>query len=174
MLAADLNHALDADAADSRWIGLYRAGGAAAFIGAVFIPIQIIVFIMWPPPSTVIGYFTVFQNNRLVGLLDLDLLMIVQNVLGAVLILALYLALKRTSESIMAIAALLGLVGGAAYFAANPAFNMLFLSANTQPPPPKRRRRYVWPPARRCWPCIMGLPSTRTTFSGPSPCSSSR
>ena len=128
MLSTRLDQTVDAEGPISRWKGVYRAGGAAALVGAVFIPIQIIVFIMWPPPSTVIGYFTVFQNNRLLGLLDLDLLLIVQNALGVVVILALYIALKRTGESIMAVAVLLGLVGAAAYFAANPAFSMLFLS----------------------------------------------
>ena len=117
-----------AETADFRWKGLYAVGGAAALIIGVFIPIQIIVFIVSPPPSTVIDYFTLFQSNRILGLLDLDLLLIADTALSIPILLALYVALRRASESLMAIATALGFVGIAAYFASNTAFNMLFLS----------------------------------------------
>ncbi len=38
------------------WKALYRVAGVAALIMVVFIPIQSIVFVAWPPPSTVIGW----------------------------------------------------------------------------------------------------------------------
>lgn len=123
-----MNQVIDAENADSRWKGLYKVGGVAALIIVVLIPIQAIVFIAWPPPSTVIGYFTLFQNNKLLGLLDLDLLLIVDQALAIPILLALYIALRRASESFMAIATTLALVGIAAYFASNTAFNMLSLS----------------------------------------------
>ena len=113
---------------DPRWKGLYKASGVAALVSLALIPIQIIVFIVWPPPSTVEGFFTVFQNNWLQGLLNLDLLYIVSNVLMILIYLGLYAALKRASESSTAIALTLGLVGIAAYFASNTAFEMLSLS----------------------------------------------
>ena len=91
-------------------------------------PIQIIVYIASPPPSTAMGFFTLFQNNSLLGLLALDLLLIVDQVLYVPIILALYVTLRRTNESFMAIALTLGIVGIAAYFASNTAFNMLSLS----------------------------------------------
>jgi hypothetical protein len=116
------------ETADSRWKGLFTVGGAAALITAVFIPIQIIVIIASPPPSTVIDYFTLFQHNRILGLLDLDLLLIADTALFIPILLALYVALRRASESLMAIATALGFVGIAAYFASNTAFNMLSLS----------------------------------------------
>ena len=74
------------------------------------------------------GFFTLFQNNSLLGLLALDLLLIVDQVLYVPIILALYVTLRRTNESFMAIALTLGIVGIAAYFASNTAFNMLSLS----------------------------------------------
>ena len=113
---------------DSRWKGLCKVGGAAALTMLVLMVIQIIIFIAWPPPGTVDAYFTLFQNNWLLGLLSLDLLYIANNVLMILIYLALYAALKRASESSMAIALALGLVGIAAYFASNTAFEMLSLS----------------------------------------------
>lgn len=112
----------------SAWKPLYRVGGAAALTIVGIMVIQIIVFIAWPPPSTVLGYFTLFHKNGLLGLLSLDLLYIVDTVLVIPLYLALYAALRRASPSFMAIALALGLVGIAAYFASNTAFEMLSLS----------------------------------------------
>jgi len=123
-----MNQVIDSETADSRWKGLYKVGGVAALTMLVLIPIQIIIFTVWPPPSTVDGYFTLFQNNRLLGLLSLDLLYMLTNALLVLIYLALYAALKRASESFMAIALALGLVGIAAYFASNTAFEMLSLS----------------------------------------------
>jgi Domain of unknown function (DUF4386) len=112
----------------STWQPLYRAGGAAALTIVGIMVIQIIVFIVSPPPSTVLGYFTLFHQNGLLGLLSLDLLYLVDNALVILLYLALYTALRRASPSFMAIALAFGLVGIAAYFASNTAFEMLSLS----------------------------------------------
>jgi hypothetical protein len=113
---------------DSRWESLYRVGGAATLLAAVTIPIAIIVYIVSPPPTTVAGYFTLFQDNMLLGLLALDLLLIIAVVLSIPMVLALYVALRRASESFMVIALTLSLVGATAYFASNTSFNMLSLS----------------------------------------------
>jgi hypothetical protein len=113
----------------TNWKSLYKVAGVAALIMVVFIPIQSIIFFVWPPPSTVIGWFTLFQNNRLLGLLDMDLLLIIDQVLMGLVLLALYAALKRASPSFMTIALTSGLVGIATYFASSTAFNMLSLSS---------------------------------------------
>jgi hypothetical protein len=119
---------------DSRWNWLYKVAGTAALITVAFIPIQMVLFIAWPPPgfepnsNTVIGWFTLFHHHRLLGLIQLDLLLIVDQVLAIPIVLALYVALRRASESIMAIATALGLVAVAAYLASNTAFPMLSLS----------------------------------------------
>jgi hypothetical protein len=114
--------------ADSAWKLLYRIGAVAALIIVVLIVIEIPILIAWPPPSTVIGYFTLFQNNWLLGLLNLDLLFMLSNALLILMYLALYAALRRASPSFMAIALTLGLVGIAAYFASNTALELLSLS----------------------------------------------
>ncbi len=65
-----------ANIADPAWKALYRVGGVAGLTVVVFSLIQFIVFVASPPPSTVIGYFTLFHKNALLGLLDLNLLSI--------------------------------------------------------------------------------------------------
>ena len=70
------------DQDDSRWQWLYRLGGAAALLIVAFIPLQVIIFMTWPPPTTALGYFTLFQSNPLVALLDLDLLLVIDQIVG--------------------------------------------------------------------------------------------
>jgi hypothetical protein len=112
---------------ESAWTPLYRIGAVAALIVVLFYVIQIIVFVVSPPPNTVISYFTLFHKNALLGLLDLDLLSIVDYALFVPLFLALYIALRRVSPSFMVIATALALIGIATYFASNTAFEMLSL-----------------------------------------------
>ena len=123
-----MNQVTNTKTTGSVWKSLYKVGGVAALIIVVLIPIQSFIFVADPPPSTVIGYFTLFQNNWFLELLDLDLLYIVDSALLILIYLALYAALKRASESFTAIALTIGLVGIAAYFASNTAFEMLSLS----------------------------------------------
>ena len=114
----------------TEWKPLYRVGGAAALITAVLIPLQIVVFVVWAPPfdGTASEWFGLFQDNRLRGLLSLDLLLMVDYVLLVPIVLALYVALRRASESLMAVGTALYFVAIAAYFAPNTAFEMLSLS----------------------------------------------
>jgi len=64
-----MNQVTDAEAANSDWRSLYRVGGTAALIIVVLILIQSFIFVVYPPSSTVIDYFTLFRNNRVLGLL---------------------------------------------------------------------------------------------------------
>ncbi len=86
------------------WQTLHRVGGMAALAVLVFIPIQMVVFFLWPPPNSVIGWFTLFQDNALVGLLDMDLLLIVDYLLLVGVFSALWASLRLANESLMTIA----------------------------------------------------------------------
>lgn len=123
-----------AETADPTWRSLYKVGGTAALIIVALAIVQIIFFVVWPPPgfgsdvSTVTGYFTLLQENRLLGLLHLDLLLMVDYILLVLMFIALYVVLRRVSQSFMAIAIVLVFVGIATYFPSNIAFSMLSLS----------------------------------------------
>jgi len=81
-----------------------------------------------PPPSTVIDYFMLLQHNRFLGLVDLGLFDIAALTFLVPMFLAVYIALRRASASLMAIATTLSLVGIAVYLATETAFSMLSLS----------------------------------------------
>jgi hypothetical protein len=124
----------NAETADSAWRSLYRVGGTAALTIVAIALVQMIAFILWPPPGfeadvgTVTGYFTLLQDDMLLGLLHLDLLLLVDYVLLVLMFLALYIVLRQVSQSFMAIAMALVFVGIATYFPSNIAFSMLSLS----------------------------------------------
>ncbi len=115
-------------AAGAVWRPLYRVGGAAALLSVVFILAAAVVFIAWPIPTTLEAWFARYQQNALIGLLNLDLLLVASYVAMIPIYLALYVALRRVSESFMALALAFSLVGAALILAVNPAFAMLSLS----------------------------------------------
>lgn len=116
------------EAVDAQWQTLYRIGAWVGIVAMTLIPVSIIVFIMWPPPETVSGHFARLQANLLLGLLSIDLIYLVTNVLMLPLMLALYMALRRDNESLMLLALTAVLVGTVALLAANPLVEMWTLS----------------------------------------------
>ena len=110
------------------WNSLYKVGGIASLIIVAFMPLQMAVFVIWPPPSTITGWFALFEENTIVGLLDMDLLLIVDYVLLVVIFLALWSTLRKTSESFVTFALILQIVSAATYFSSATAFEMLSLS----------------------------------------------
>jgi uncharacterized protein DUF4386 len=117
-----------AEPADSAWTPLYRVGGLAALLAVAIMPLAVFAFLAWPPPTTIESWFALFQRNGFLGLLDLDLLLVTSYVVMTPLYLALYIALRRVSQSFMAIALAFNLLGTALILAANPAAAMLTLS----------------------------------------------
>jgi hypothetical protein len=119
----------DLERHESDWRTLFRLAGIAALTVVALIPVQALVYILWPPPITVPDYFSVFQRNPLLGFLDLDLLLIVDQLLIVVLLLGLYVALKRADPSLMLIGAAAGLLGAGLMIVSREAtFSMLSLS----------------------------------------------
>jgi len=113
---------------NSKWKNLYKMGGVAAIISAVLLLIEIIVFTLWPQPTTALGYFTLIQSNKLIGLIDFYLLEFIAYALFIPIFLALYMALKRLNESYMLLSITLAIVGITIFLATNNSFSMIPLS----------------------------------------------
>lgn len=110
------------------WKPLFKIAGLALYAINFFVVIQIIVYMVSPPPKEVVGFFHLFQKNTLLGLLSLDLIMLADWVLEIPALLALYIVLKRKNESYVLLATVLAMIGIAIYFASGVAFEMLLLS----------------------------------------------
>lgn len=127
-----MKHSISGESSGSGWERLYRAGGGAALVaGIIFrrnLGVEIAIFSAQKQPATVTGWFTLLQDNRLLGLVYLNIFDLVNYALVGVMYLALYAALRRAHKSQMAISTTAALVGIAVYFASNTALSMLSLS----------------------------------------------
>lgn len=110
------------------WKGLLKAGGIMAFVVIGLIPIQMIVFILYPPPETALEFINLYHENWFIGMLSLDLLYIINNTFLIIVYLGLFAALRKTDFSLTVIAITLGLIGIASYFASTVIFEMQILS----------------------------------------------
>ncbi len=112
----------------SGWQSLYRTGGVAAFVVVALTLLEVVGFIFYPQPSTVSGWFELYQRNWIVGLLDFWGLEVPMYVMFAVVFLALYVVLREADGGLMAIALAFVLIGVGVFLATNNAFTMLSLS----------------------------------------------
>lgn len=117
-----------ADTNEVRWHSLYRIAAFAALLTVGLFFFQIVAFFVWPPPSSVAGYFVLLRSHPFIGLASLDFLIIVDEVLAIPLALALYFSLRRIHESIVLIATALSAASIACFLIGTPALNMLYLS----------------------------------------------
>jgi len=119
------------ESADPRWKDLYRIGFIACAAFPAFILIAVIAYFIWPysPGSTsVADIFADLQNNRLGGLVSLDLSVVVLMPVMILEVLALYVALKQINESYALIALVLGLMGALLWLVSKPLVEMVALS----------------------------------------------
>lgn len=112
------------------WKTLYQFGALAAFLMVVIIVVQMIVFISAPPPlgGTASDWFALFQQNKLIGLIDFEFLMVIYTLIAIPLTFSIYYALRSTNEAFATLYVALSLIGVVCFIAARPAFEMLRLS----------------------------------------------
>lgn len=110
------------------WTGLVVTGAWVALASVVLIVVQIAIYRIWPPPQTTVQFFEVLLNNPLRGVIALDVLYIVSNLLAFLLYFALAVVLWRVSRSAVVVALAFGVLGMAAYMAWPRAVEMLRLA----------------------------------------------
>lgn len=114
---------------DPRWKTLFYLAAFAAVYVIILIPIQGIIFIVSPPPGTVLGFFELFQESILLGLINLDLLLTIDYILVLFIYFALFIVLSRKEKSLSLIATILGCLSITLYIVSREAtFNMIALS----------------------------------------------
>lgn len=117
---------------DSPRRGLYLFGGIAALLTVVLGTTEVLLeagsSALAGGPVTASEWYTLLQTNRLLGLALLEVFEVVLLPLGGLMFLALYAALRRTSESLMAIVIVCELISIAIFLSSNIALGMLNLS----------------------------------------------
>lgn len=113
----------------TEWHGLVRLGAAAAVFVVVMIPVQAAIFLLAPPPSTVEGYFLLFQENPLLGLLSLDFLLTLDYLVLIPFYLSLYAVIRREAPAWGLLALITGLISIVLFvFSREATFSMWILS----------------------------------------------
>ena len=129
MSQSKLDQVTDAETIDSDWKSLCNIGGVAALLWIVYsIIAMIILIILGGLPSTADECFAVLQDNRIVGLLRLDLLTVIVMPLYYLLFFGIYVALRRTNGAYAALATALAFVGVTLFLATPSVFSMTYLS----------------------------------------------
>lgn len=113
---------------DPEYRGLYRIGGLAAWIVAFLTIAEIMAFIFFPQPSSIRGWFILFQTNPILGVLDFWGLEVLMYAMFVLVFLALYVVLRVVNKSAMAIALIVSLLGIAVFFATSNPFSLVPLS----------------------------------------------
>jgi hypothetical protein len=129
----------DAKVSESTWKVLYIIGGVAALTAVLVFRRNLAVELMtfngfglfsmpdaWP--INAVDWFTLFQDDRFVGLVLFNLIDLVNYALVGLIFLALYGALRKTHKRAMVIATSFTFAGVAIFFASNQAFSMLSFS----------------------------------------------
>jgi hypothetical protein len=112
---------------ESQWGVLYLTGAGAATPRYCNV-LHAGVFLVAGLPTSVTEWYGLFARNGVLGLLAFELLLVLYAVLSIPVVLALFVALRRTNPSLMAIYLAVSLVGIVALTTARPAFEMLSLS----------------------------------------------
>jgi hypothetical protein len=107
---------------------LARIGGWAAIAMLALVPLQLVVYVVSPPPESVIGWYELFQRNRLVALVDLDLLLLVDYLLAGFVFLGLWVTQRSSSPAAASIMLALELIAITTYITSNPAIEMMSLA----------------------------------------------
>ncbi len=111
------------------WHSLYKLCGVAALIFLVYSLITMVqMVVVGGMPTTAEEGFALLRENRVVGLLRLDILTLFTLPLYYLLFLGLYAALRRTSEAYTTLAVLLGCVGLTLVLATPSALSFVALS----------------------------------------------
>jgi hypothetical protein len=119
--------------AESQWRGIYVTGGIATIIALIGIVLDVIVGSttggnLSALPQTAVDRFTQFQVTPLLGLYNLDLLNIVNQMFLIPAYFALYAAHRRTNNAFSLLALIIFLVGTTIFITTNTALPMLELS----------------------------------------------
>ena len=108
---------------------LYQLGGLTCMILIAYSLITMLIMVgIGTPPETIEECFSMLQENRLYGLLRLDILTVFVMPLYYLLFYSIYLALKDTNKELLSISTILVFVGLTLFLATPSVFSYLYLS----------------------------------------------
>ncbi len=116
---------------DPRWRDMYRIGGVATMALAVGMALAVIAYFIWPYTPGFVSAEKILRTmhaDRMAGLVSLDLFLVVCNLMSIPFLVSLYVALRRTNESLALIAMIVGLISVIVIIPARPLSEIVGLS----------------------------------------------
>ena len=111
------------------WKSLYKLGGWAAVIFILYsLVTMVVMFGLGTPPTTASDVFQMLEENKLIGLLRLDILTLFTIPLYYVIFLGIYVSLRKTDLSYATLGTLATFVGVTLLLATPSVFSLLSLS----------------------------------------------
>jgi hypothetical protein len=108
---------------------VYCLGGTACFVLLVYsLATLLIMSLVGGPPETIEQTFSILQDNKISGLLRLDILTVFVMPLYYLLFYSLFVALKNTDYAVSTISMILAFAGVTLFLATPSAFSYLYLS----------------------------------------------
>ncbi len=134
MPSIDEKFNIEFEISDIHWKSIYLTGAVFAIIVLTGTIVDIITGSITGGdlsklPSTAIGRFEQFHENRLLGLYNLDLLNTIIQTLALPVYFALYAAHRKTNQGMALLAFIIFLVGTAVFISGNTALTMMDLSS---------------------------------------------
>lgn len=120
---------LERETAETNWPSLYKIGGVAAVIFALYsLATMVILIAIGSPPETAADAFNMLEENKFLGLLRLDILTALAVPLYYPLFLSISLALRKKNGAIVMLGGLLAFAGITLLLATPSVFSLVNLS----------------------------------------------
>jgi hypothetical protein len=114
---------------DMEWKSIFRIGGVSALLVTAFFLIDMIALVAFSPyPETANGWFLLLQNNRIIGLLSLDIFVLAGFPLCYPLFFALYGALRQVNRIHLMLATILAFAGLAIVISTDKTYALISMS----------------------------------------------
>jgi hypothetical protein len=130
-MSSKQDQGMNIEAANPRWKELYKIGAIAAIVSEIVLIIGIVASFIYPfapGNKSTESIFLLLQKDKLGGLISLDFHLLLGNLFGIILFLALYVSLKEVNESYALIALVLGLIADVLIIPARPIAELFSLS----------------------------------------------
>jgi hypothetical protein len=123
------NQGSTTEAADPRWIALYRTGGAAALVqlGCVLITL-VVATVLGTEPTTANEYFMALQQDRLTAILRLDFPSLLNVALFTLTSFSIFAAMQENNRLYAGLGVALVFIGVALALSTHSAFSMIHLA----------------------------------------------
>jgi hypothetical protein len=114
---------------NANWKTIYKIAGIASLIFVLYsLVTMILLIVIGGQPETAAEGFSILQENRLLGMLRLDILTLLIVPLYYLIFLGIYAALKKTHVAVATLGALLAFAGVTLFLATPSAFSFITLS----------------------------------------------